>query len=177
MASVETTRVSYKHWNHCNCSGTTTKGTPYQSTREGTFSGNLYPQWFTNDGSGTFSHLSGDNLTICSHSNGYGGEYTAKSVGWSGGGGTDCSNGNAPYTHSSTPWGSAAQGNNVCVGCTSSAAAYGVLPYGQTEILNHIDHPFWAGIPNLPYGWSDCTADGNCDYEESGFGVWLFYVR
>jgi hypothetical protein len=51
------------------------------------------------------------------------------------------------------------------------------MQYGQTTILNDMGHSFWDGIPNIPYGWSDCTNNGNCNYHESGYGVWLFYVR
>jgi len=46
-----------------------------------------------------------------------------------------------------------------------------------TTILNNLSHPFWSGIPNVLYGWCDCTANGNCNYHESGMGVWRFWVR
>ena len=68
-------------------------------------------------------------------------------------------------------------GASSCTGCTNSGAGYNALPYGGGTLLNNLTDPFWSGIPNVRYGWTDCTANGNCDYHESGLGVWLFYVR
>ena len=173
MGLTAETRIESKMWNWSNNSGAGINNSPYTGTRLGTFAGNTYLSWFNNEPSGSFDHVSGDNLTICSHNNGFGGPYTSKSVGWSGGGGTDCGN-NTPYTHSSNPWG---QADGGCSGCTAGGGPTGSLPYGQTGILNNLNDPFWGGIPNVNYGWSDCTYNGNCDYHESGYGVWLFWVR
>jgi subtilisin-like proprotein convertase family protein len=170
-AQVES-RVESKMWNHGNCSGCNVNNQDYASLRKGTFSGNLFTTWFNQELSGSFDHTGGDKLTICTHDNAYGGPYLAKSVGWNGGSGDQCNN-QLPYTHSSNPWG---QADGGCVGCTSNGA-YGSLPYGQTTILNNLGHPFWDGIEHVAYGWSDCTNNGDCDYHESGYGVWLFWVR
>ena len=107
--------------------------------------------------------MSGDTLTVDSNNNGYGGAYTTPTVTFG-----------STQSHSSNPWG---DGSGSCVGCTSSGTCYSTLPYGQTTILNNTSHSFWSGISNVKYGWSDCTANGNCNYQESGYGVWLFYVR
>ena len=143
-------------------------------TKKGTFEGNLFLAWFNNVDSGSFVNTGGDNLTICDATNEYGGPYITKSVSWTGGQGSQSCGGNLPYTQSTNPWGDPGGG---CVGCTNSNTWYNALPYGQTTILNNLNHPFWAGIPNVEYGWSDCTANGDCNYEESGYGVWLFWVR
>ena len=172
MGVTSETRIEAKMWNFGNNNGGSVNNQNYSGTRNGVFSGNAFTSWFTNEASGSFEHVSGDNLTICDLNNGYGGPYVAKSVGWNGGSGTDC-NGNTPYTHSSNPWG---QADGGCSGCTSSGG-YGSLPYGQVGILNNLNNSFWDGIPNKQYGWSDCTYNGNCDYHESGYGVWLFWVR
>jgi hypothetical protein len=162
---VSMTMLTAKMFNHRN-NCTTMRGASYDQTYSGVFSGNLFLQWFTNSSaSRSFANLSGDNLTVTSDSNGYGGSYTTPNVSWSGGA--------SAYTHSTNPWGN----NGSCVGCTNSGGCYDTLPYGETTILNDLGHSFWSGIANINYGWSDCTADGNCDYHESGYGVWLFYVR
>jgi subtilisin-like proprotein convertase family protein len=167
------TRVEAKLYNQCNCSASGFKGKNYDQVRNGVYDGNLFLDWFSNDASGAFQKKSGDALTICSSNNGYGGPYATKSVGWSGGAGGECDN-NVPYTQSTNPWGEAGGG---CVGCTDSGGFYDKLAYGQVGILNDLSNPFWNGIPNVKYGWSDCSADGNCNYQESGYGVWLFWVR
>jgi len=169
-SGVSQTRLQAKMYNYRN-NAPVMRGVGYDATYEATFSGNLFLQWFTNSASGrSFSQLSGDTLYVQSNNNGYGGAYTTPNVGWS--------SSSAPYTHSSNPWGSACGvGASCCVGCTDSGGYYGNLAYGQTTILNDTSHSFWAGIPNLPYGWSDCTRDGDCNYEESGYGVWLFWVK
>ena len=172
MGGTAETRIEAKMWKHDNNNGANVNNNNYTGTRQGIFAGNTYTSWFNNNDSGSFDHQSGDKLTICTNNNGYGGPYVAKSVGWNGGSGDQCNNA-TPYTHSSNPWGAAEGG---CSGCTSSGG-YGSLPYGQTTILNNLNDPFWAGIPNVKYGWSDCTYNGNCDYHESGYGVWLFWVR
>jgi hypothetical protein len=161
-----------KLYNYRN-NATVMRGVGYDANYEGTFSGNLFLQWFTNSSAGrTFTLLSGDQLHHQDNSNGYGGPYTTPNVGWSSG------NQSLPYTHSSTPWGTPCSVDaSCCVGCTGGSGYYEVLPYGQVTILNDTSHSFWTGIPNLPYGWSDCTNDGNCDYHESGYGVWLFWVK
>jgi len=172
-SSVAETKIEMKNWNFCNSGGSCTKNAGYSDVRSGIYTGNTFIQWFNNAASGSFAHSSGHVLAICTSDNAYGGPYTTKSVGWAGGSGHDCS-GNSPYTHSSNPWGEAKGG---CSGCTSSSGFYNALAYGQTTILNNLSHPFWSGIPNAQYGWSDCTANGNCDYQESGYGVWLLWVR
>lgn len=168
--SVGSTWILAKMYNYANNCGANAKGQPYDLMRSGVYSGNLLLQWFTNNSAPrTFTKISGDQLYVPSNSNGYGGAYTTPNVSWN-------PSGVEPYTHSSNPWGSAGPPAS-CVGCTNSGGCYSTLPYGQTTILNDMYHAFWVGIPNLPYGWSDCTANGNCNYNESGYGVWLFYVR
>ena len=184
---VGNSKVVQKTWNYANNCGATLKGAAYDQTHSAQFTGNVFMQWFNNSNSGTFSHVSGDNLCVCSTANGMGGPYIAKSVSFHAtacGGAGACGQptcANFPYTHSDNAWGntSCTAFNNTiqCVGCTAYAGCYSTLPYGQTAILNNLAHSFWAGIPNLPYGWSDCTANGDCNYHESGMGVWLFYVK
>ncbi|MCB9758594.1 MAG: hypothetical protein H6739_02015 [Alphaproteobacteria bacterium] len=170
-SGVTQTRLEAKLYNWANNNGASHQGRSYDTTKTGVFSGNLFLNWFTNTSSSrTFTHVSGDRLYVTSNNNGYGGAYTTPNVGWS------SSNQGSPYTHSTNPWGGVNSTVN-CVGCTTSGSSYGNLPYGQTTILNDMAHSFWSGIPNMPYGWSDCTANGNCDYHESGFGIWLFWVR
>ena len=162
---VVKTRLTAKMFNYRN-NCTTMRGASYDITYSGVFSGNLFLQWFTNSTSTrSFTHLSGNSLSVLSNSNGYGGAYATPNISWTGG--------VSGYTHSTNPWG----GTGSCVGCTNSGGCYTTLPYGQTTILNNLSDSFWSGIPNVQYGWSDCTGNGNCDYHESGYGVWLFYVR
>ena len=164
-SDVNRTMVTAKMFNYRN-NCTSMRGASYDQEYSGVFSGNLLMQWFTNSSSSrSFASLSGDSLSVTSDANGYGGVYTTANVTWSGGA--------SAYTHSTNPWG----GTGSCVGCTSSGGCYTTLPYGETTILNDLNHSFWSGISNVQYGWSDCTANGNCDYHESGYGVWLFYVR
>ena len=168
---VSQTRVEAKMFNYQN-NATNLRGASYSFTKDGTFSGNLFMSWFANDNSVSFTHTQGDVLYLQENNNSYGGAYVAHSVGWT------SSNQNAPYTQSTNPWGDpCSAGGSCCVGCTSSGSYYNYLPYGQTTILNDTSHSFWAGIPNLPYGWTDCTGNGNCNYHESGYGVWLFWVK
>jgi hypothetical protein len=166
---VTQTRVEAKMFNYQN-DGANLWGASYSTTKDGTFSGNLFMSWFANDNSISFSNLQGDDLYVQQVDNDYGGPYVAHSVGWS--------SGSPPYTQSSNAWGNACTaGSNCCVGCDNRGGYYSYLPYGQTTILNDTSHSFWTGITNLPYGWSDCTADGDCSYHESGYGVWLFWVK
>jgi hypothetical protein len=168
---VTQTRVEAKMFNYQN-NATNLRGASYSTTKDGTFSGNLFMSWFANDNAVSFTNLQGDGLYVQEIDNSYGGPYVAHSVGWSAG------NQDSPYTQSTNPWDSrCTAGSSCCVGCTDSGSYYDTLPYGQTTILNDTSHSFWTGIANLPYGWSDCTADGNCNYHESGYGVWLFWVK
>ncbi|MCB9795070.1 MAG: hypothetical protein H6741_20405 [Alphaproteobacteria bacterium] len=171
-SNVTDTWIQAKLFNYANNYGSSHYGRSYDTTKSAVYSGNLYLQWFTNtSASRSFTQVSGDTLYVQSNSNGYGGNYVTPNIGWSSG------NQNSPYTHSTTPWGGVSSSSS-CVGCTNSGSSgYRTLPYGQTTILNDMAHSFWSGIPNIPYGWSDCTANGNCDYHESGYGVWLFWVR
>lgn len=170
-ANVYETILTAKLYNWANNFGATAKGANYDTVRSGRFLGNLYLQWFTNSAAArSFGFVSGDPLYVQSNNNAYGGAYVTPNIGWVP---TDMS---APYTHSTNPWGTV-DANSMCVGCTGSGVGYNTLPYGQTSILNDPAHSFWSGIPNAKYGWSDCTANGNCNYHESGYGVWLFYVR
>ena len=153
------------------------KGSSYDGTYSGIYSGNLFLQWFTNSASArTFTRLSGDQLYIqlndgSSYVNSNGAPYIVPTVSWSG-----TSNGQFPYTHTLNPWYSV-DSSVSCTGCTANGSGYNSLHYDQTTILNDLSHSFWSGIPNVEYGWSDCTNNGNCNYHESGMGVWLFYVR
>ena len=170
-ATVGQTRVVQRSWNYHNNYGANLKNTDYDLTKSGVFAGNLWLDWFTDSTSArTFTHVSGDVLYVQDDDNTYGGAYTTPNVGWT------AANRGAPYTQSTNPWDSV-DASTHCVGCTDNSSGYQQLPYGQTTILNDMTHPLWAGIPNLPYGWTDCTANGNCDYHESGMGVWLFFVR
>jgi hypothetical protein len=175
VSGASQTRVHAQLFDFSN-NGSSYRGRAYDQTRSGVFAGNVFTEWFTNANSGSFTHQSGDNLTICHTNNGYGGSYQAKSVGWNGGNDETCG-GAQPYTQSSNPWNDGGGGTNHCNGCTSNGNGYNTLPYGQTTILNDLSHSFWDGIDNKRWGWSDCTANGNCNYHESGYGVWLFYVR
>ncbi|MBI4702126.1 MAG: hypothetical protein HY744_13415 [Deltaproteobacteria bacterium] len=170
---VNETWIMAKMYNWANNAGASAKNTNYNLVKSGIYQGNLFLQWFTNSASArTFTRLSGDQLYVTNNNNGYGGPYTTPNVGWV------PNNETAPYTHSSNPWGAGGQIQNAnCVGCTESGGPYSNIPYGQTTILNNMGHPFWTGVANVRYGWSDCTANGNCNYHESGFGVWLFFVR
>jgi hypothetical protein len=133
------------------------------------FSGNLFLQWFTNTSTArVFSNLSGEDLTVQSDNNGYGGPYTTPTIYWS--------DSTYPRTQSTGAWGGASSSVN-CTGCLDYGSGYDSVPYTQDTILNDLSHSFWSGIPNVEYGWSDCTADGWCAYHESGAGVWLFWVR
>ncbi|MFT4974437.1 MAG: hypothetical protein ACI8S6_000319 [Myxococcota bacterium] len=164
------TRIEARMWNVANDYGETLKGTTYDLEKSGTFEGNLYTQWFTNSSSArTFTHVSGDQLYIIDDDNGYGGPYTTPTVSWT-------SSGAGGLTQSTNPWGGV-DSSVECSGCTYYGAGYDSLPYDKTTILNDLSDSFWKGIPNAEYGWSDCTADGNCTYHESGLGVWLFWVQ
>ena len=165
---VTETWVVWKTWNYENNYGSALKDSAYDLEKEGVYSGNLFLQWFTDSSSArTFTKISGDDLTVVSDDNGYGQSWTTPTVSWSGGA--------LQYTHSINPWGYSSYGD--CSGCTYHSAGYTTLPYGETTILNDLTHSFWSGMTDPGWGWSDCTADGNCDYHESGYGVWLFYVR
>ncbi len=167
---VTETWIQTKSWNYANNSLASAKNRAYDVTKEGVFSGNLFLQWFTNSSAArTFTHLSGDTLSVSSNNNGYGGPYTTASVSWGGSSGY-------PRTQSTNPWGDVDSSVN-CTGCTYHGSTYASVPYGQTTILNDMSHSFWSGISNVRYGWADCTANGNCSYHESGAGVWLFWVR
>jgi hypothetical protein len=179
-SSMSETRVHAKMYNYSNNNGASQKAQDYDGAYEGVFEGNLFVQWFTNSTSArTFTYVSGDELFVQENDGTaylqsivgvFTSPYVEPLIGWS--------SSLYPYTHSTTPW--YRTGHNVpaqCVGCTGTGTSYDALPYGQTTILNDLDHDFWDGIPNLPFGWSDCTNNGNCDYHESGMGVWLFYVR
>ena len=177
-AGMSETWINAKMWNYANNAGASLKGNGYDGNYSGVYSGNLFLQWFTNSSAArTFNRISGDQLYI-QQNDGTSymsnsptvSPYTVPLVGWG-----SSSLGSAPYTHTFNPW--IYVSGASCVGCTQSGGDYAVLPYGQTSILNNLSHSFWNGIPNLVYGWSDCTNNGNCDYHESGYGVWLFYVR
>ena len=162
--AISETWINAKLYNYANNCASSWAGRSYDKNYTAVYTGNLFTQWFTNtNASRSFSKVSGDTLTVNSNDNTYGGAYTTPTVTFG-----------SSQTHSSNPWGDA---SGSCVGCTSSSSCYGVLPYGQTTILNNTGHSFWSGISNIKYGWSDCTANGNCNYHESGYGVWLFYVR
>ncbi|MEC7987435.1 MAG: MopE-related protein [Myxococcota bacterium] len=177
-SGMSETWITAKMWNWANNYGSSLKATSYNGIYSGVYSGNLFLQWFTNSSaSRTFTRLSGDQLYIqlndgTSYMNNspINSPYVVPLVSWGG-----SSQGTAPYTHTFNPWISVSTAS--CVGCTESGSGYNALPYGQTSILNDLSHSFWSGIPNLVYGWSDCTNNGNCNYHESGYGVWLFYVR
>ena len=185
---VEQTRVDAKMWYYTNDGASTLYATEYDMTKSGRFEGNVYTQWFSNtDELRSFVHIDGDALYQQSSVD-YSSLYYAPIIGWTNHFATDWphagSYSGSPYSQSINPWSdfySAVDGNVQCVGCTNSSAgsitSYTHLPYGNQSILNDMSHSFWDGIENIPYGWSDCTANGNCDYHESGLGVWLFYVR
>ncbi len=172
MTAVSTeTWIVAKMYNYANNYGASAKNSDYSLVRQGIYQGNLFIQWFTNSSDPrTFTRKSGDTLYVQSNSNGYGGAYVTPNVGWS------PDNMSQPYTQGTNPWGSV-DDTVLCSGCTSSGAGYNSLPYGETTILNNMSHSFWEGISNPRYGWSDCTANGNCSYHESGMGIWLFFVR
>ncbi len=192
-SGVTQTRLQAKLFNYRNdgASMEPANNTPnatygyYDAIYEATYSGNLFLQWFTNSSaSRTFTQLSGsDSLAVNSNDNTYGGVYITPSVRWTvqKGSPSPTNSPPAPLTHSSTPWSdgtTCSVGTSCCVGCTNSGnTPYSTLPYGQTTILNDTTHSFWSGISNLPEGWSDCTNNGECDYHESGYGVWLFWVK
>ena len=175
--SVSQTWITAKMYNYGDNYAADIKGSSYSGTYSGMYSGNLFMQWFTNSASArTFTRLSGDQLYIqlddgSSYVNSSGAPYIVPTVSWSG-----TSNGQFPYTHTLNPWYSVDSSVN-CTGCTANGSGYNSLHYDQTTILNDLSHSFWSGIPNVEYGWSDCTNNGNCNYHESGMGVWLFYVR
>jgi len=179
-AGVSETSLQAKMYNYRN-DGSSMRGANYDAIYNATFSGNLFLNWFTDsNASRSFNQSGGDTLQVDSNANSYGGAYTTPSVRWTNqqGGPSPTNAPPAPYTHSSTPWGTpCTAGSSCCIGCTNGSGFYRALPYGQTTILNDSGHSFWGGIANLPYGWSDCTNNGNCDYHESGYGVWLFWVR
>ena len=170
MGSQSETWVAWKSWNWANNDGASAKNAAYDLEKSGTFSGNLFTEWFSDSSSArTFTNLSGDALTVISDDNTYGNSYVQASVGWNG-------SSLSQYTQSGNPWGSSLTSVS-CSGCSASGTGYRTLPYGSTTILNDMSHSFWTGISDPREGWSDCTANGNCDYRESGMGVWLFYVR
>jgi large repetitive protein len=171
-SDVSESRFEAKLYNYLDNVATGFRGKDYDGLYSGVYNGNLFLQWFTNSSDGrSFDRISGDQLYIQTDSNGYGGPYTAPSIG------LDSTSLNSyPYTQSTNPWDSVDL-NSTCIGCTSNGGGYSAMQYGQTTILNDMSHSFWDGIPNIPYGWSDCTNNGNCNYHESGYGVWLFYVR
>ena len=169
MGTQSETWVEWKSWNYGNNYAASTKNAAYDLEKSGTFSGNLFTEWFSNSTAArTFTNLSGDALTVLSDDNGYGNSYVQASVSWTGS--------TSQYTQSGNPWGYTLSGVS-CSGCAYPAAGYQSLPYGSTTILNDMSHSFWTGISDPREGWSDCTANGNCSYHESGNGVWLFYVR
>jgi hypothetical protein len=168
---AETTIVA-KLYNWSNNFGATARGQNYSLVRQGVYAGNLFLQWFTNSTAPrVFTRRSGDTLYVQSDNSGYGGPYVTPMVGW-----TSATLRSPPYTMSTNPWNSVNASVN-CWGCTTSGAGYVSLPYTNLGPLNNMSDSLWAGIPNPRYGWSDCTANGDCDYHESGLGVWLFYVR
>ena len=199
MSGVKTTWLQAKLYNYDNGSNlsSTMRGKAYTTTRTGTFSGNLFTQWFNNKTTMTLNHLSGHKLSYCTYNQGsstlhqgvHTGGYVSKVMVWGTCGSVlKQSNGfkyqnTTPYTHSQTPWGywyNSSYGQAQCSGCTmkyDSNGGYEKLSYKQTTILNNLQHTFWTGIKNVRMGWSDCTANGNCDYRNSGYGVWMFWVR
>ncbi len=166
--NVSETWLNAKMWNLANNFGNTLRGTAYNFERSGTFDGNLFTQWHTNTSDARmFVHTGGDNLTIETDNSGYGGPYITPIISWQGTG----------RTQSTAPWNGVTVGTTMCTGCNHYGSGYDDLPYGQTTILNDLTHSVWQGIPNVVYGWSDCTANGNCAYHESGMSIWLYYAR
>ena len=178
---VYETRLHAKMWNYGNNYAASLYDTDYDLERSGRFLGNLFLQWFSNTTEHrTFALIEGDGLYQQSDYD-YGGPYNAPIVGWvdyydTGWPNFGTYNG-SPYSQSTNPW-TTVTSSTQCIGCTDNGNdGYRYLPYNNQTILNNMSHSFWDGIDNIPYGWSDCTANGNCDYHESGLGVWLFYVR
>ncbi|MFT5584634.1 MAG: hypothetical protein ACI9VR_002219 [Cognaticolwellia sp.] len=170
MGSQTETWVEWKSWNYGNNYGVNTKNSVYDLEKSGTFSGNLFTEWFSDSSAArTFTNLTGDVLTVISDDNGYGNTYVQANVGWNGSSALQ-------YTQSGNPWGYSLSGVS-CSGCAHSGAGYATLPYGSTTVLNDLTHSFWTGMSSPEEGWNDCTANGNCSYHESGFGVWVFHVR
>ena len=173
-SGVTQTKIETKTWNFSNNCGASQQNQPYGATYNATYSGNLFTQWMTNTTSArTFTRLSGTNtLYVQNNNNGFGGSYVTPNVGWGGSGDQT-----AMYTHSTNPWSGSVDATVNCVGCTNSGGCYSNLPYANLGPLGNMADPLWAGIPNVRYGWSDCTNNGNCNYNESGMGVWLFWVK
>ncbi len=199
MTGVKTTWLQAKLYKYDNSTSlaSTMRGKAYDMTKTGTFSGNLFAEWFNNKTTTSYKHLSGDKLSYCASNQGtstadkgfHTGGYVTKIMAW-GACGTikTYSKGfkhvsTQPYTHSQDPWGYWTWGTSArgsCSGCTmkwDSSGGYDRLAYKQTTILNNLKHSFWTGVTYPRKGWSDCTANGNCDYRNSGYGVWLFWVR
>ena len=175
-ANPDQTRLEAKLYNQSNNFGNDHKGSNYNLSKKGYFGGNLFVNWFTDSSNArTLNYISGDQLYVESNDNASQfytpHPYVEPNMGWS------SSNQSAPYTHSGNPWSYFVSGRTSCVGCIASGNGYNTLPYGQTSILNDMSHSFGEGIPHVPYGWSNCTATGNCDYHNSGYGVWLFWVK
>ena len=198
MAGVKQTRLVAKLYKYDNTAGLKgMKAKAYDMTKTGTYSGNLFSGWFNNKTTMTVTRVKGDTLSYCTYNQGsstadrgiHTAGYVSKVMAW-GACGSVLKNGagfkyvnTMPYTHSMDPWAywnykPYPQGS--CSGCTlkhDSSGGYDKLEYGQTTILNNLKHSFWTGVPTPRKGWSDCTANGNCDYRNSGYGVWLFWVK
>jgi hypothetical protein len=168
------TKIEAKSWNWSNNCSASANNSGYSAQYSAVYAGNLFTTWMTNSSSTrTFSKLSGSNtLYVQNNNNGYGGPYTTPSVGWGGSGDQT-----PYYTHSTNPWASSVDNSVNCVGCTNSSGCYANLPYANLGPLGNMNDTLWSGIPNVRYGWSDCTNNGNCNYHESGLGVWLFWVK